>query len=75
MNLDALADALAERLRVPQHDRLIGLDGLCDLLGVSSKTTVGRIAAKPGFPKRIMIMDRQPRWVYGEVLEWVKGQR
>ena len=78
IDLDTLADAIAERIRVPQRDRLIGLAQLADLLGCS-KTTASRIAGKAGFPKRISLPTDEgrgsPRWRYGEVMAWLDDRK
>ena len=76
IDLDTLADAIAERIRVPQRDRLIGLAQLADLLSCS-KTTASRIAGKAGFPRcyRLPTEGRGTRrWRYGDVVAWLDSR-
>ena len=78
IDIDTLADAIAERIRVPQRDRLIGLGQLADLLSCS-KTTASRIAARPGFPRCYRLPTEEgrgtPRWRYGDVVAWLDQVR
>ena len=69
-----IAQAIATAATIPAEARLMNREALAQWMGVS-KTTVDGIVAKPTFPRPVKISSGPKRWLFGEVLKWVKDQR
>lgn len=69
-----IAQAIATAATIPAEAKLMTRESLAQWFCVGL-TTLDGIVAQPGFPKAVKISHGPKRWIFGEVLQWVKNQR
>ena len=74
-DIDTLAAAIAERLKVPADMRLWDAGDIAECLGKSREHVQERVVCLPDFPAAVRIGKGRPAWVGKEVWEWVLSHK
>lgn len=74
-DIDALAAAIAERLKVPAEMRLWDAGDIAECIGKSREHVQERIVSLPDFPCAVRIGNGRPAWIGKEVWQWVLSHK
>ncbi len=62
----------SEKMSVFEREKRLSTKGMMELLDVSRQTVWRRVKAGK-LPKPIYLESHQPRWKFGEVMDWIEG--
>lgn len=74
-DIDTLAQAIAERLKVPADKQLWDAGDIATCIGRSREHVQERVVCLPNFPAPVRIGKGRPAWISKEVWDWVLSQR
>ena len=63
----------SEKMSAFEREKRLATSDMMTLLGVKSRHTIWRRVKKGELPKPIYAKPHQPRWKFGEVMDWLEG--